>query len=111
MGRRHQSDVLLDLTQRTHTDASAGLTQDENMRRAIIDIAAQRMAAAMADSNDADPVSIFSEILRQMVTEPVAATLRSIEQTRDALAKAIEVVVSASGHDALSNCQSRPACR
>jgi predicted GTPase len=71
-----------------------------NMRRAIIDIAAQRMAAAMADSNDADPVSIFSEILRQMVTEPVAATLRSIEQTRDALAKAIEVVVSASGHDA-----------
>jgi predicted GTPase len=71
-----------------------------NMRRAIIDIAAQRIAAAMAESNDADPVSIFSETLRQMVTEPVAATLRSIEQTRDALAKAIDVVISASGRDA-----------
>src|SRR5207247_4756084 len=32
--------------------------------------------------------------------EPVAATLRSVEQTRQALAKAMEMVASASGGDA-----------
>jgi hypothetical protein len=40
------------------------------MRRAIVDIAAQRMAAAMADSNDADAASIFSETLTQLVADP-----------------------------------------
>lgn len=66
-----------------------------DMRRAIIDIAAQRIAAAK-ESNDQNAASIFSETLTQMVAEPVAATLRSIEQTREALAKAMDVVASAS---------------
>ena len=70
-----------------------------NMRRAIIDIAAQRIAAAITESNDQDAASIFSETLTQMIAEPVAATLRSIEQTRDALAKAMDVVASASDGD------------
>jgi hypothetical protein len=35
-----------------------------------------------------------------MLAEPVAATLRSLEQTRDTLAKAMDVVASTSGHDA-----------
>ncbi|PYI86931.1 MAG: hypothetical protein DMF09_00095, partial [Verrucomicrobia bacterium] len=54
---------------------------------AIIDVAAERIAAALIESDDADVPSIFSETLMQMIAEPVAATLRSIEQTRDALAK------------------------
>jgi small GTP-binding protein len=70
-----------------------------NMRRAIIDIAAQRIAAAITESNDQDAASIFSETLTQMIAEPVAATLRSIEQTRDVLAKAMDVVASASDGD------------
>ncbi len=69
------------------------------MQRAIIDVAAERIAAALIESDDADVPSIFSETLMQMIAEPVAATLRSIEQTRDALAKAMDVVVSASGRD------------
>jgi hypothetical protein len=69
------------------------------MRRAIIDIAAQRIAAAITESNDQDAASIFSETLTQMIADPVAATLRSIEQTRDALAKAMDVVASASDGD------------
>ena len=44
--------------------------------------------------------SIFSETLTQMLAEPVAATLRSLEQTRDALVKAMAVVASDSGRDA-----------
>lgn len=67
-----------------------------NMRRAIIDIAAQRIAAAITESNDQDAASIFAETLTQMIAEPVAATLRSIEQTREALTKAMDVVASAS---------------
>src|SRR6266516_3304954 len=69
------------------------------MQRAIIDVAAERIAAALIESDDADVPSIFSETLMQMIAEHVAATLRSIEQTRDALAKAMDVVVSASGRD------------
>lgn len=44
--------------------------------------------------------SIFSETLTQMLAEPVAATLRSLEQTRDSLVKAMDVVASTSGRDA-----------
>jgi GTP-binding protein EngB required for normal cell division len=69
------------------------------MQRAIIDIAAQRIAAVLIDSDDASAASIFSETLTSLVAEPVAATLRSIEQTRDALAKVIQAVASASGID------------
>ncbi|PYJ67482.1 MAG: hypothetical protein DME76_15125 [Verrucomicrobia bacterium] len=69
------------------------------MQRAIVDVAAERIAAALIESDDVDASSIFSETLTQMIAEPVAATLRSIEQTRDALAKAMDVVVSASGRD------------
>jgi hypothetical protein len=69
------------------------------MQRAIIDIAAQRIAAGLIDSDDASAASIFSETLTSLIAEPVAATLRSIEQTRDALAKVIQAVASASGTD------------
>ena len=111
-------------------DASAGLTQDdlvvvqalyqagastmvliskadlfsaadrEQMQRPIIDVAAERISAALIESDDVDASSIFSETLTQMIAEPVAATLRSIEQTRDALAKAMDVVASALSEDA-----------
>lgn len=44
--------------------------------------------------------SIFSQTLTQRLAEPVAATLRSLEQTRDALVRAMDVVVVDSGRDA-----------
>ncbi|PYJ63160.1 MAG: hypothetical protein DME74_04175 [Verrucomicrobia bacterium] len=68
------------------------------MHGAIIDIAAQRIAAGLIDSDDASAASIFSETLTSLIAEPVAATLRSIEQTREALAKAMQVVTSTSGN-------------
>jgi len=67
------------------------------MQRAIIDIAAQRIAAGLVDSYEANAASIFAETLTSLIAEPVAATLRSIEQTRDALTKVIQAVASASG--------------
>jgi GTPase Era involved in 16S rRNA processing len=69
------------------------------MQRPIMDVAAEQIAAALIESDDADVASIFAETLMQMIAEPVAGTLRSIEQTRDALAKVMDVVVSASGRD------------
>jgi hypothetical protein len=57
------------------------------MHRGIIDIAAERIAAALAEPDEVDAASIFSETLTSLIAEPVAATLRSIEQTRDALAE------------------------
>jgi hypothetical protein len=65
------------------------------MQRAIVDVAAQRIAAALIESEHADAGSIFSETLKSLIAEPVAATLRSIEQTRSALAKAVETAASA----------------
>ena len=67
------------------------------MQRAIIDIAADRIAAALIDLGNADVNSIFSETLKSLIAEPVAATLRSIEQTRVALTKAAETAASVSG--------------
>src|SRR4029450_9210911 len=69
------------------------------MHRAIIDIAAERIAAAMAEAEEVDAASSFSETLTSLIAEPVAATLRSIEQTRDALAEAMQVAASASGQE------------
>jgi hypothetical protein len=66
------------------------------MHRAIIDIAAERIAAALAESEEADAASMFSETLTSLIAEPVAATLRSIEQTRNALAEAMQVAASSS---------------
>ena len=66
------------------------------LHQAIIDIVAQRIAAALSDSHNADPASIFSETVTQMIAEPVAATLRSIEQTRDALTKAMKLAAATS---------------
>jgi len=51
------------------------------MHRAIIDIAAQRIAAALTDQDNIHPASIFSDTLTRILAEPVAATLSSIEQT------------------------------
>src|SRR6266536_2824289 len=66
------------------------------MHRAIIDIAAERIAAALAESEQVDAASIFSETLTILIAEPVAATLRSIEQTRSALGEAMQVAGAAS---------------
>ena len=66
------------------------------MQRAIIDFAGQRIAAALTDSDDVDTPSIFGETLTSLIAEPVPATLRAIEQTRGALAEAMQVAASAS---------------
>jgi GTP-binding protein EngB required for normal cell division len=68
------------------------------MHQAIIDIVAQRIAGALSDSDNADPASIFSETLTQMIAEPVAATLRCVEQTRDALTRAMQLATATSRH-------------
>ena len=70
------------------------------MHHAIIDVAAERIVAALTEADAVDVSSIFSETLTQMLAEPVAATLRSLEQTRDALVKAMNVGGSDSGGDA-----------
>ena len=73
------------------------------MQRAIIDVAAERIATALVESDNSDAPdagAILSQTLNQMIAEPVAATLRSLEQTRDALTDAMDVVASASGRDA-----------
>ena len=67
------------------------------MQRAIIDIASQRIAAVLIESDDVDAASIFAETLTQMIAEPAAATLRAIEQTREGLAEAMKHAASASG--------------
>ena len=61
------------------------------MQRAIINVAAQHIGAALLESDNVDIASIFAETFTRMIAEPVAATLRSIEQTREALAKAMEI--------------------
>jgi GTP-binding protein EngB required for normal cell division len=66
------------------------------MQRAIIDVAAERIATALIESGNADVSLIFSDTLKSLVAEPVAATLRSIEQTRSELVKAVETAASAS---------------
>src|SRR5262245_7065902 len=65
------------------------------MPRSIIDVAAERIAAVLIESGNVDVSSIFSETLKGLIAEPVAATFRSIEQTRSALAKAVETAASA----------------
>jgi GTP-binding protein EngB required for normal cell division len=73
------------------------------MQRAIIDVAAERIATALVESADGttpDTGAILSETLNQLIAEPVAATLRSLEQTRDVLTQAINVVTSSCGRDA-----------
>ena len=66
------------------------------MPRAIIDVAAERIAAALIESGNANVGSIFTDTLKSLIAEPVAATLRSIEQTRSELGKALEIAASAS---------------
>jgi len=66
------------------------------MQRAIIDVAAERIATALIESGNADVSLIFSDTLKSLVAEPVAATLRLIEQTRSELVKAVETAASAS---------------
>jgi GTP-binding protein EngB required for normal cell division len=70
------------------------------MQRAIIDVAAQRIGAALIECDNVDTASIFAETLTRMIAEPIAATLRLIEQTREALAKAMELAALASGESA-----------
>src|SRR5438132_1233948 len=70
------------------------------MQRAIISVAAQHIGAALIESDNVDTASIFAETVARMIAEPVAATLRSIEQTREALAKVLALAASASGRSA-----------
>jgi GTP-binding protein EngB required for normal cell division len=70
------------------------------MQRAIIDVAAQRIGAALIECDNVDTASIFAETLTRMLAEPIAATLRLIEQTREILAKAMELAALASGESA-----------
>src|SRR6266576_1303648 len=81
------------------------------MQRAIINVAAQHIGAALIESDNVDTAPIFAETLTRMIAEPVAATLRSIEQTREVLAKAMELAASASGRSSPEECRSRPACQ
>jgi GTP-binding protein EngB required for normal cell division len=67
------------------------------MQRAIIDVAAERIATALIESGNADVSSFFSETLKSLIAEPAAAPLRSVEQTRSELVKAVETATSASG--------------
>jgi GTPase Era involved in 16S rRNA processing len=67
------------------------------MHRAIIDIAAERIATALGEADDVDAPSMFAETLTSLIAEPIAATLRLIEQTRGALAEAMQVAASARG--------------
>ena len=69
------------------------------MHRAIIDIAAERIAAALTESDEVDAASIFSNTVTSLIAEPVAATLRSIEQTRSALGEAMQLAASVSGRE------------
>src|SRR5205807_7221591 len=62
------------------------------MQHAVVDVAAERIAAALTEADTVDVSSIFSETLNQMLAEPVAATLRSLGQTREALARVMDVV-------------------
>src|SRR6266567_2693321 len=64
------------------------------MQPQIIDAAARQIAAALVESDDVDTGSIFAETLTRMLAEPVAGTLGSLEQTRDALAEAMRVAAS-----------------
>jgi small GTP-binding protein len=84
------------ILERAHSESFFLTRKITKMQRAIIDVAAQRIAAAMIESDGADAASIFFETLTSLITEPVAATLRSIEQTREALAKAMKTVAAAS---------------
>jgi len=70
------------------------------MQHAVVDVAAERIAAALTEADTVDVSSIFSETLNQMLAEPVAATLRSLGQTREALARVMDVVAWAAGRDA-----------
>ena len=81
------------------------------MQRAIINVAAQHIGAALLESDNVDIASIFAETFTRMIAEPVAATLRSIEQTREALAKAMEIGGRLPVAPLLMNCRSRQACQ
>ncbi|HWH90424.1 MAG TPA: dynamin family protein [Candidatus Binatia bacterium] len=69
------------------------------MHREIIDIAAERIAAALTESEEVDAASIFSNTVTSLIAEPVAATLRSIEQTRSALGEVMKLAASVSGRE------------
>jgi GTP-binding protein EngB required for normal cell division len=70
------------------------------MQSELIDEAAQKIAAELIDSDNVEAASLFAETLTTTLTEPVAGVLRSIEQTRDTLAEAMQVAASVSGRSA-----------
>jgi hypothetical protein len=69
------------------------------MHQAIIDIVAQRIAAALSNSEDADAGSIFSETLTQMILPNLQQPLFGVfEHTRDKLMKVMQLAAATSGH-------------
>jgi GTP-binding protein EngB required for normal cell division len=57
----------------------------------IIDAAAEAIAAALLDSDAADPGKVFGETIARLLAEPVAVTLHSLEQTREMLLQAMQL--------------------
>jgi small GTP-binding protein len=85
------------------------LTQKiSKMRSEILKATAQEIAAALLESTDVDTASIFAAAIKGMLAEPVAAVLQAVEETRDALSHAIQLVASVSG-DAISEELPKPA--
>jgi hypothetical protein len=53
----------------------------------------------LTESEEVDGASIFSNTVTSLIAEPVAAILRSIEQTRSALGEAMQLAASVSGRE------------
>jgi hypothetical protein len=68
------------------------------MQPEILKATAQEIAAALLESADVDAASIFAAAIKGMLAEAVAAVLKAVEETRDVLSHAIQLVASVSGN-------------
>jgi GTP-binding protein EngB required for normal cell division len=68
----------------------------------IIDAASEAISGALLESDNIDSGEIFGATLSTILAEPVAATLRSLEQTRQTLAGAMQLARGESETTALS---------
>ncbi len=80
------------ILERAQSEASFLTRKVMKMHPQIIDAAAKKIAAELLDSGNTNARSIFAETLTTMLAEPVVGTLGSLEQTRDALVEAMQVV-------------------
>jgi GTP-binding protein EngB required for normal cell division len=67
-----------------------------NIESEIIDSAAKQMAHDWAQSDSADPAKIFSDTVTRMLTDPVSAILRAVEETRGELGRAMQLAATVS---------------